>query len=159
MYLAFGASRFEACRPIAVEGLRLALVPTINQMSVIGLISIPGMMTGALLGGASVDQAAKLQMVIMFMINASATLAAMVCTVLALSITVDPEHRVRNDRILKGKHAIWQARDRAIGGLAQAFEAAFIAVRRKIQGVWKKRGDNGNGRHGERQGLLDGHAS
>src|ERR1700733_4371640 len=86
--------------------------------------------------------------------NASATLAAMVCTVLALSITVDSEHRVRNDRILKGKHAIWQARDRAIGGLAQAFEAAFIAVSRKIQGVWKKRGDNGNGRHhGERQGL------
>lgn len=36
MYLAFGASRFEACRPIAVEGLRLALLPTINQMSVIG---------------------------------------------------------------------------------------------------------------------------
>jgi hypothetical protein len=42
VYLAFGASRFEACRPIAVEALRLALLPTINQMSVIGLISIPG---------------------------------------------------------------------------------------------------------------------
>lgn len=35
-YLAFGASRFEACKPIAIEGLRLALLPTINQMSVIG---------------------------------------------------------------------------------------------------------------------------
>lgn len=32
MYLAFGASRFEACRPIAREALRLALTPTINQM-------------------------------------------------------------------------------------------------------------------------------
>jgi len=32
MYLAFGASRFEACRPIATEALRLALTPTINQM-------------------------------------------------------------------------------------------------------------------------------
>ena len=30
--LAFGASRFEACRPLAVETLRLALLPTINQM-------------------------------------------------------------------------------------------------------------------------------
>ena len=36
MYLAFGASRFEACKPIAIEGLRLALLPTINQMSVVG---------------------------------------------------------------------------------------------------------------------------
>jgi hypothetical protein len=31
-YLAFGASRFEACLPIAREALRLALTPTINQM-------------------------------------------------------------------------------------------------------------------------------
>ena len=30
--LAFGASRFEACRPLAIESLRLALTPTINQM-------------------------------------------------------------------------------------------------------------------------------
>lgn len=32
MYLAFGASRFEACKPIAKEALRLALTPNINQM-------------------------------------------------------------------------------------------------------------------------------
>lgn len=40
-YLAFGASRFEAVRPVAVEALSAALLPTINQMSIIGLISIP----------------------------------------------------------------------------------------------------------------------
>jgi len=155
MYLAFGASRFEACKPIAAEGLRLALLPTINQMSVIGLISIPGMMTGALLGGASVEQAAKLQMVIMFMINASATLAAMGCTVLALSVTVDKEHRVRNDRVFKGKHAIWQARDRAIGSVVHASETAIANIGRKIRGAWK----TDMARNGEHQGLLDGHPS
>lgn len=42
-YLAMGASRFEAVKPAAVEALKLALLPTVNQMSVIGLISIPGM--------------------------------------------------------------------------------------------------------------------
>jgi len=41
-YLAMGASRFEACKPVAVEALKLALLPTVNQMSIIGLISIPG---------------------------------------------------------------------------------------------------------------------
>lgn len=40
-YLAFGASRFEACKPIATEALRLALLPTINQMSVIGVSFSP----------------------------------------------------------------------------------------------------------------------
>jgi ABC-type iron transport system FetAB permease component len=60
-YLAMGASRFEACKPIACEALKLALLPTVNQMSIIGLISIPGMMTGAIVGGKSVEQAARLQ--------------------------------------------------------------------------------------------------
>jgi hypothetical protein len=31
-YLAMGASRFEACKPIGKEALKLALLPTINQM-------------------------------------------------------------------------------------------------------------------------------
>ena len=32
MYLAFGASRLEAARPIAIEAIRLALLPVVNQM-------------------------------------------------------------------------------------------------------------------------------
>lgn len=42
-YLAFGASRWEAGQSIAIEAVRLSMLPTINQMSVIGLIAIPGM--------------------------------------------------------------------------------------------------------------------
>lgn len=32
MYLSFGASRWEAGRPVAVEAIRLAMLPTINAM-------------------------------------------------------------------------------------------------------------------------------
>ena len=80
-YLAFGASRVEASIPIAQQALYIALVPVVNQMryaclyrkmllsklkkqcpgSVTGIISIPGVMTGALLGGSSAEKAAKLQ--------------------------------------------------------------------------------------------------
>ena len=31
-YLAFGASRFEACKPVGIEALKLALLPTVNQL-------------------------------------------------------------------------------------------------------------------------------
>jgi ABC-type iron transport system FetAB permease component len=31
-YLAMGASRFEAVKPVGVEALKLALLPTVNQM-------------------------------------------------------------------------------------------------------------------------------
>ncbi|KAH6913449.1 hypothetical protein BKA70DRAFT_1384245 [Coprinopsis sp. MPI-PUGE-AT-0042] len=101
VYLAFGGSRAEACRPLVVEALRLALMRPINQMSVLGIISIPGMMTGAILGGADVAQAARLQMTIMFMITASTSLAAMLTSFAAVTIIVDNQHRVRDDRVTK----------------------------------------------------------
>jgi len=129
MYLAFGATRFEACRPIATEALRLALLPTINQMSVIGLISIPGMMTGAILGGSSVEQAARLQMVIMFMISASTALASMISTVLALLMAVDGEHRIRDDRIESSKHLIWRVRDRVLVGILEWFKHSWQSMK------------------------------
>jgi len=126
-YLAFGASRFEACRPVAKEALRLALTPTVNQMSVIGLISIPGMMTGSILGGSSVTQAARLQMVIIFMLSASITLASIIATVIALSIVVDSEHRIRVDKIDSSTFAIWRAR-KAFTDLAERWVSSGWSV-------------------------------
>ncbi|KAL7413301.1 hypothetical protein BDY24DRAFT_389597 [Mrakia frigida] len=98
-YLAMGASRFEACKPVARDALKLALLPTVNQMSVIGLISIPGLMTGAVLGGASVDQAGKLQMILMFMISASSALSVLSVMLCTLATVCDASHRIRPDRI------------------------------------------------------------
>ncbi|KAG8967773.1 hypothetical protein FRC03_009322 [Tulasnella sp. 419] len=147
-YLAYGASRFEACKPIATEALRLALLPTINQMSVIGLISIPGMMTGALLGGSSIEQAAKLQMIIMFMISSSTALASTVATVMALSVSIDPEHRLRTDRVDNRPHAIWRTRDRWVANMVGA--AKWLAHK----GLRRDKGENGD--QGERERLLPG---
>ncbi|KAI0733589.1 UPF0014-domain-containing protein [Fomitopsis betulina] len=131
MYLAFGASRFEACKPIAKEALRLALTPNINQMSVLGIIAIPGMMTGAILGGSSVEQAARLQMVIMFMISSCTALSSIVTTILALGVIVDSEHRVRVDRIDVRPHAIWRARNAFIAKLLE--RAKYVGDK-----VWTK---------------------
>ncbi|THH31496.1 hypothetical protein EUX98_g2698 [Antrodiella citrinella] len=153
-YLAFGATRFEACKPIAKEALRLALTPTINQMSVIGIIAIPGMMTGAILGGSSVEQAARLQMVIMFMISSCTALASIVTTVLTLAVVVDSEHRVRLDRIDTRKHAVWRARDWLV-------EQAIEEIKRGWARVWGELGAKaGDGdvearASEERRGLLE----
>ena len=89
----------------------------------IGLISIPGMMTGALLGGSSVEQAAKLQMVIMFMISASTALASIVATTMTLAVVVDGDHRIRSDKIDVRKHAVWRAKD--------------LIVHKIAEGLWK----------------------
>ncbi|EIW84462.1 hypothetical protein CONPUDRAFT_80795 [Coniophora puteana RWD-64-598 SS2] len=144
-YLAFGASRFEACTPLAQEALRLALTPTMNQMSVIGLISIPGMMTGAILGGSSVEQAAKLQIIIMFMLSASTALASIVATVMALHVVVDKEHRVRLDRVDVRDHAIWRARAWLVGKVIGVLRALVEPVTRMLKRRGGDRWDDGIG--------------
>lgn len=78
----------------------------------------------------------------------------MVCTVFALAITVDAEHRVRGDRILREKHAIWRARDRVFGGVVAAVRTLWRKLRTSVAGMWRR--GEAKARNGERQGLLDG---
>ena len=70
--LAWGATRWEAALPAIQHSLRVGLIPIINSMLIVGLVSLPGMMTGQLLAGTSPLEAVKYQIVIMFLI-ASAT--------------------------------------------------------------------------------------
>ncbi|OCH89675.1 UPF0014-domain-containing protein [Obba rivulosa] len=154
MYLAFGASRFEACMPIAKEALRLALTPNINQMSVLGIIAIPGMMTGAILGGSSVEQAARLQMVIMFMISSSTALASIATTIFSLAVVVDGEHRVRSDRIDSREHAVWRARDRVISKTVDSVKHIAGRAWNGVRELLGRKRDAEDGDVRERQRLL-----
>ncbi|KAF9113663.1 hypothetical protein BGX27_001080 [Mortierella sp. AM989] len=101
LYLSMGATRWEACRPIAVEAMRRAMTPTINQMSIIGLISIPGMMTGQLIAGASVMNAAKSQQIIMFLISGAAAFGTLSSVLICLRVCFDSSDRLRPERIMK----------------------------------------------------------
>ncbi|KAL0953156.1 hypothetical protein HGRIS_004419 [Hohenbuehelia grisea] len=141
MYLAFGASRMEASQPIAVEALVLALTPVINQMSVLGLIAISGMMTGAILGGASVQQAAKLQTIIMFMISASTTLGSIFATLSGLSVVIDDEHRIRPDRIESKPHFVWRARSKGIRYIISSAHRVQLRTRAYFAGKYPRSAD------------------
>lgn len=67
-YIANGATREEALKPFMREALRISFNPTIANTAVIGLISLPGMMTGQLLGGSSPDIAIKYQIMLVITI-------------------------------------------------------------------------------------------
>jgi putative ABC transport system permease protein len=57
--LALGATRWEATSELLVRATKTAMTPLLNQMSVVGLVSIPGMMTGQILAGSDPSQAAR----------------------------------------------------------------------------------------------------
>ena len=83
MMLSLSATPFEAIH----EQIRAAIVngmtPTVNSMLVVGIVSLPGMMTGQILAGADPTQAVRYQIVTMFLICVSSTLG---CTMSALLI-------------------------------------------------------------------------
>jgi hypothetical protein len=120
-------------------------------MSVIGIIAIPGMMTGAILGGSSVEQAAKLQMVIMFMISSSTALASIVTTILALAVVVDGEHRVRADRVDVREHAVYRARNWLFGKVLEGVWAVLGPVLRCFK---RMKGDTDEANAEESERLL-----
>ena len=82
-------------------------------------------MTGAILGGSSVHQAAKLQMIIMFMITASTVLASVFITLVTILVVVDSKHRIRSDLINDKKPAIYRVKDWDIKVLSASISKTF----------------------------------
>lgn len=81
-YLALGASAERASREPVRQALRAALIPTVNGLMVVGLVSLPGMMTGQIIAGASPHTAVRYQIVVMFMLAGSVTVTAALVTLL-----------------------------------------------------------------------------
>ncbi len=97
--LALGATSWEAARPHVREAVRRGLIPLINTMMVVGLVSIPGMMTGQILAGADPIAAVKYQIVVMFMIAAATSLGCMGVVLLAYRRLFTARHQLCLDCI------------------------------------------------------------
>jgi putative ABC transport system permease protein len=75
MRLCLGATAEESSRPIVRDALKAGMVPSINSLAGVGLVFLPGMMTGQILSGADPMLAVRYQIVVMFMIVASTTIS------------------------------------------------------------------------------------
>lgn len=98
MCLALGATRWEACREHFAAATRTAMIPILNTMSVAGIVSIPGMMTGQLLAGAPPIQAVQYQIMIVFMIAASIALGVVLILWAAWLQLTTTDHQIDWDQ-------------------------------------------------------------
>jgi putative ABC transport system permease protein len=67
-HLSLGATPQQAIAHYRQEAIRASLIPTLNSMMVVGVVSLPGMMTGQILSGVDPLDAAAYQILIMFML-------------------------------------------------------------------------------------------
>jgi putative ABC transport system permease protein len=98
-YLALGASSREAGSACVKSALKAAMIPTINTMMVVGIVSLPGMMTGQILSGTSPLTAVKYQIIIMYMIALSVGVTSLILTNLRFKRYFTPHHQLKEDAL------------------------------------------------------------
>ncbi|BBO75761.1 iron export ABC transporter permease subunit FetB [Desulfosarcina widdelii] len=75
--LSLGADYKEASRDILSNAMRAGMIPSINSMMAVGIVFIPGMMTGQILAGADPLQAVRYQIVVMIMLVGSTAIGSL----------------------------------------------------------------------------------
>ncbi len=93
----------DAIAEIRRNALRTGLIPILNAMAAAGVVSIPGMMTGQILAGSSPMEAAKYQILILFLVSASIGLGSMTAIWIGSKHLFDERQRLRLDRLTQPK--------------------------------------------------------
>ena len=93
--LALGLSGTDAFAPHLRLALRSALSPAIDQTKIVGLISLPGAMTGLIIAGISPLLAIRYQIVVMYMWLGASAISGLVAASLARRGLFDEAHRLR----------------------------------------------------------------
>ncbi len=97
--LALGATIRVAMAPLVRSSIRRGLLPIINQMSAAGIVTLPGIMTGQVLAGLDPLEAAKYQILLMFLLSGGSGLAAVAVVFLAARRLTDDRQRLRLDQL------------------------------------------------------------
>ncbi len=92
--LAFGSTRRQTISFLAQQPAKLSLIPQIERTKVVGLIALPGAMSGLLLAGTDPIEAVVTQLLVMFMVLGSVALSVLVLTLAMSLLIVTPDLRV-----------------------------------------------------------------
>jgi putative ABC transport system permease protein len=103
--LALGATADQAVADVVRDSVRSALIPSIAGMMVVGLVSLPGMMTGQILAGQDPSQAVRYQLVVQYMLLFAAFAASLLIVRLVRRRYFTRDHQLRWDllRSLPGR--------------------------------------------------------
>jgi len=93
--LALGFSGREAVHPLVRASLQAAMIPVVNGMMTVGLVQLPGMMTGQILAGSSPMTAIRYQIVVVFMLATATAIGSLLFVRLAARRYLTPAHQLR----------------------------------------------------------------
>jgi len=92
--LALGGTGRQAAQPLLQRTLRNAMIPIIDTTKTVGLIKLPGAMTGMILAGASPLEAVQIQIIVMYMLVGASTLTGLAAAYLTYRQYFTPAHQL-----------------------------------------------------------------
>lgn len=83
--LALGATPWQASKKAVRRALAIGLGPSIDYIKTVGIITLPGAMTGMILGGSSPLDAVGIQIVILYLLTGATSFAALASVFVGLN--------------------------------------------------------------------------
>jgi putative ABC transport system permease protein len=83
--LALGATARQASLGAVQQATKAAMIPTVDTMKTVGLVHLPGIMTGFIIAGGSPLMAVKYQLAVIYMLVGAAAITCLTISLLAYS--------------------------------------------------------------------------
>jgi len=92
--LALGATSTQAIKEVNENSVKASMIPIIDGMKTVGLVQLPGMMTGMIIAGASPIEAVRYQILIMYSLTASAAITSIILGMLIHGKLFNKSHQL-----------------------------------------------------------------
>ncbi|MDD9339289.1 MAG: iron export ABC transporter permease subunit FetB [Providencia heimbachae] len=99
--LSLGATPKIASSSIIRDSIRAALIPTVDSAKTVGIVSLPGMMSGLIFAGVDPLEAVKYQIMVTFMLLATASLSTILAGYMAYIKFYNQQHQLLIEKLNK----------------------------------------------------------
>jgi putative ABC transport system permease protein len=96
-YLSLGATSRQAAQKVIKTAIKTGMIPTVDSMKTLGIVQLPGMMTGLILGGVDPINAVKYQIMVTFMLASTVSISCFSVTFLTYRNFFTKYHQLVSD--------------------------------------------------------------
>lgn len=101
--LSLGSSAAQASSGLLRQAVRASTIPVLDNLKTVGLVQLPGMMTGMIIAGSSPLEAVRYQLMIMFVLTVASSLCSIILGYLTFPTFFTPAHQLRLNLLQKDR--------------------------------------------------------
>lgn len=95
--MSLGATSRQAAQKVIKTAIKTGMIPTVDSMKTLGIVQLPGMMTGLILGGVDPIEAVKYQIMVTFMLASTVAISCFSVTFLTYRNFFTKYHQLVSD--------------------------------------------------------------